>query len=69
MSQAGTVNIVNSTICVTTVLLFFGAAVGGRESLVSMSQIREPRHLPRSSTAYHITLSEDSDFVANFSSS
>ncbi len=44
MSQVGTVNIVNISICVTIALLFDSALVGGRESLVFTIQKRTPQH-------------------------
>ncbi len=44
MSQVGTVNIVNTIICVAIAQLFDSAVVGGRESLVFKIQIQTPVH-------------------------
>ncbi len=43
MSQVGTVNIVNTTICVIIAQLFDSTVVFGRESLVFTIQTRTPR--------------------------
>ncbi len=45
VSQIGTVNMVNSIICVNIALLFDGAEGGGRESFVFTVQIQTPQHL------------------------